>query len=112
MSEKLKVLMLAASPVDTTDPRASDEIQAIDRAIQAASLRDKFEIRKEPALRVSDIGPSLLRHNPTILHISAHSSETEGLVLENDLGHVAKVRCDQLKDVLLSTGKNLQLVFF
>lgn len=112
MSDKLKLLLLAANSVDTTDSRASDEIQAIDRAIQTAPLRDKFEIRKEPALRVSDIGPSLLKHNPTILHISAHSRETEGLVLENDFGHVAKVQCAQLKDVLLSAGANLQLVFF
>lgn len=111
MSDKLKLLLLAANSVDTTDSRASDEIQAIDRAIQAAPLRDKFEIRKEPALRVSDIGPSLLKHNPTILHISGHSRVTEGLMLENDLGHGAKVQCAQLKDVLFSAGKNLQLVF-
>jgi len=111
MSDKLKLLLLAANSVDTTDSRASDEIQAIDRAIQGAPFRDKFKIRKEPALRVSDIGPSLLKHNPTILHISGHSRKTEGLVLENDLGDVAKVQCDQLKDVLLSAGKNLQLVF-
>ena len=112
MSDKLKLLLLAANSVDTTDSRASDEIQAIDRAIQGAPLRDKFDIRKEPALRVSDIGPSLLKHNPTILHISGHSRATEGLVLENDLGHVAKVQCAQLKDVLFSAGANLQLVFF
>jgi hypothetical protein len=112
MSNKLKLLLLAANSVDTMDSRASDEIQSIDRAIQAAPLRDKFEIRKEPALRVSDIGPSLLKHNPTILHISGHSRATEGLVLENDLGHVVKVQCAQLKDVLLSAGTNMQLVFF
>jgi hypothetical protein len=112
MSGKLKLLLLAASDVDTVDSRAADEIQAIDRAIQAASLRDKFDIRKEPALKVSDIGPSLLKHNPDILHIGGHSRATEGLILENDLGHVAKVRCAQLKDVLLSAGTNLQLVFF
>jgi hypothetical protein len=111
MSDKLKLLLLAANDVDTVDSRAADEIQAIDRVIQAAPLRDKFEIRKEPALRVSDIGPSLLKHNPTILHISGHSRATEGLVLENDLGHRAQVQCAQLKDVLLSAGTNLQLVF-
>ncbi|MFY9622509.1 MAG: NB-ARC domain-containing protein [Pyrinomonadaceae bacterium] len=98
--------------MDTVDSRASDEIQAIDRAIQASPLRHKFDIQKEPALRVSDIGPSLLKHNPDILQISAHSRETEGLVLENDVGRVAKVQCAQLKNVLFSAGSNLQLVFF
>lgn len=112
MSDKLKLLLLAANSVDTVDSRAADEIQAIDRAIQWALLRDQFEIRKEPALRLSDIGPSLLKHKPEILHISGHSRATEGLVLENDLGQVAKVQCAQLKEVLLSAGPNLQLVFF
>lgn len=112
MSDKLKLLLLAANSVDTLDSRAADEIRAIDRAIQAAPLREKFEIQKEPALRVSDIGPLLLKHNPDLLHISGHSRETEGLVLENDLGEMAKVQCAQLKDVLLSSGSNLQLVFF
>ncbi|HYJ88780.1 MAG TPA: ATP-binding protein, partial [Pyrinomonadaceae bacterium] len=112
MSDKLKLLLLAANSVDAVDSRASDEIQAIDGAIKAAPLRDKFDIQKEPALRVSDLGPFLLNHNPEILHISGHSRETEGLVLENELGHVAKIQCEQLKDVLLRSGSNLQLVFF
>jgi hypothetical protein len=112
MSDHLKLLLLAANSVDTLDSRATDEIQAIDRAIQAAPLRDQFEIRKEPALRLSDIGPSLLKHKPEILHISAHSRVTEGLVLENDLRKIAKIQCAQLKEVLLSAGPNLQLVFF
>ncbi len=111
MSDKLKLLLLATNSVDTIDPRASDEIRAIDRAIQTAPLRDKFEIHKEPALRVSDIGPLLLKHNPDVLHISGHSRSTEGLILENDLGRVAKVQCAQLKDVLFNAGRNLQLVF-
>lgn len=112
MSEKLKLLLLAANSVDTIDSRASDEIQAIDRAIQAAPFRDRFDVQKEPALRVSDIGPSLLKHQPAILHISAHSRKREGLILENELGEVVKIRCSQLKDVLFSAASNLQLISF
>lgn len=111
MSDILNLLLLAANSVDTIDSKAADEIRAIDKAIQAALLRAQFGIKKEPALRVSDIGPSLLNHNPDILHIAGHSRKTEGLILENDLGQIAKVQCWQLKDVLLSAGTNLQLVF-
>lgn len=112
MSDKLKLLLLAANSVDTLDSRATDEIQAIDRAIQAAPFRERFDIQKEPALRVADIGPLVLKHNPDLLHISGHSRETEGLVLDSELRHVAKVQCSKLKDVLLSAGSKLQLVFF
>jgi hypothetical protein len=112
MSHKLKLLLLAANSVDTVDSRSTEEIQAIDRAIQAALHREMFEIKKEPALRISDIGPLLLKHNPDILHISGHSRKTKGLILENEHGRVAKVTCARLKDVLLSAGSNLQVVFF
>src|ERR1044072_7878516 len=111
MSDRLKLLLLAANSVDTTDPRAAEEIRAIDRAVDAAPLRDRFKIQKEPALRVSDIGPLLLKHNPDVLHISGHSRKTEGLVLENDFGERGEVQCAQLQDVLFIAGKNLQLVF-
>jgi hypothetical protein len=87
-------------------------MQAIARAIRAASFQEMFEIEKEPALRVSDFGPLLLQHNPQVLHISGHSRPTEGLILENELREVAKVKCAELKDVVLSAGSNLQLVFF
>jgi hypothetical protein len=111
MSDKLKLLLLAANSVDTVDPRASDEIRAIHRAIQAAPLRGMFKVQKEPSLRDSDIGPLLL-NNPDILHIAGHSrGMEEGLMLEDDLGRIANVPCAQLKDILFSAGTDLQLVF-
>jgi NB-ARC domain len=112
MSGKLKLLLLAANSVDTVDSRADDEIRAIGRAIQVAPLGHKCDVQKEPAIKVSDIGPLLLRHNPDVLHISCHSRKTEGLMLENDLGRVTKIQCAQLKDVLFSAGSKLRLVTF
>lgn len=112
MSDKLTLLLLAANSVDTLDAKAVEEIQAIDRAIQAAPFGSKFEIRKEPGLRVSDIGPSLLKHRPDIVHISAHSRKTEGLLMDTDSGQIAKVKCTRLKEVLFKAGLNYRLVFF
>jgi nucleoside phosphorylase/DNA replication protein DnaC len=111
MSETLNVLLLAANSVDTVDSRAVDQIQAIVKAIRAAPFQDKFRIEMEPALRVSGLGISLLHHPAQILHISGHSRKTEGLILENDLGQVAKVQCAPLMEVLFSAGSHLQLVF-
>ena len=112
MSDKLKLLLLDANSGDARDPQTSKEVQAIERAIQAAPLRSHFDIKKEVIIRVSDIGPALLKHDFDVLHISAHSRETEGLILENDLGLMAKVQCDQLRDVVLSVSSNPHLIFF
>ena len=112
MSDKVKLLLLAANAVDTIDPRATDEIQAIARSIQASPHRDQFDVQKETGIRVSDIGPLLLKHNPDVLHISAHSRRTEGLMLESELGRITKIQCAELNRVLIAAGSNLQLVFF
>lgn len=112
MSDRIKILLLAANSVDTIDSRTADEMQAITRAIQNSPFHELFEVIKEPAITVSDLGPLLLRHNPDILHIGGHSRPTEGLVLENEFRQVAKVTCAELTQVVLSAGSNLRLVFF
>jgi len=112
MSNTLKLLLLAANSVDTIDPRTSEEIQAIDQAVQAAPLRDTFHVRKEPALRTVDIGPFVLKHTPDVLHISGHSTQKSGLILQNELGQVARISCDRLSEVVLGAGSGLRLVCF
>lgn len=111
MSDKLHVLLLAANSVDTVDSQSADQVEAIDKAINEAPLRDHFEVKIKPALKVSGIGNSLLNYPADILHISGHSRKTEGLILEDDLGQVAKLQCAQLMNVVLSAGANLRLIF-
>ena len=110
VSEKLNVLLLAANSVDTIDSRAVDQIQAIYKAITTARGGDHFDVKMEPAVRLSGLGTSLLDHPAHILHISGHSKKTEGFVLEDDMGNAANVQCHQLMDVLLSAGSHLRLV--
>lgn len=112
MSKTLKLLLMAANSVATIDPRTSEEIQAIDQAVQSAPLRDTFEVRKEPALRTVDIGPFLLKHNPDLLHISGHSTPKSGLILQNEFGQVARISCGRLTEVVLSAQSRLRLVCF
>jgi hypothetical protein len=112
MSETCILLLLASNDVDTLDSRTADEIRGIYEVIQSATYRDSFRRLLHPALRASDITELLLRHKPHILHISGHSRKTEGLVLE-DNGHVEKIHCAQLVNLIVSSAdKALCLVFF
>ncbi|MFY9622512.1 MAG: CHAT domain-containing protein [Pyrinomonadaceae bacterium] len=112
--ERCILLLLATNAVDTVDPRAVDEIREIGRAIRSASQRDSFEPLQYSGLRVSDIRELLLRHNPHILHISGHARLTEGLVLDDDNSDTAKIECDQLVKLILSSiaDDRLKLVYF
>jgi len=106
--------LLASNAVDTVDPRTADEIRRIYDVIQSATHRDCFQRHLHPALRVSDITKRLLSHNPHILHVSGHARPTEGLVLEDDNGNTAKIKCDDLVNLVLTPADeaHLKLVFF
>lgn len=114
MRKRCILLLLAANSVDCLDSRTVDEIRKIDEAIQLATYRDSFERFMYSGLRVSDIGHLLKRHKPHILHISVHARKTEGLVLEDDNNQVAKIRCEQLVNLILSSTPEARhcLVFF
>ena len=113
MIERCILLLLASNAVDTVDPGAANEIRGIYDVIQSATYRDCFQRHPHPALRVSDITKRLLSHNPHILHMSGHAKPSEGLVLEDEKGKIAKIKCDQLVKLILSSADAcLKLVFF
>jgi hypothetical protein len=113
MTERCILLLLAPNAVDTVDPGTADEIRSIYDVIQSARYRDCFQRHLHPALRVSDITKRLLSHNPHVLHISGHAKATEGLVLEDEKSEVAKITCDRLVNLILSSADaHLKLVFF
>ncbi len=114
MMECCILLLLASNNVETLDSRAADEIREIDGVIQSAIHRDSFKPSQHPGVRASDIMKKLLRHKPHILHISGHSRETEGLVLEDNNGQVVKIDCARLVNLIVSSAEDarLKLVFF
>lgn len=116
MSERCILLLLATNSVDTVDPRTAEEISEIDDTIQSAPYRDSFVCVQRSGLRVSDISRLLNRHAPHILHLSGHARETEGFVLDDDYGNVAKIDCIHLGKLVLNSIRdedpNLCLVFF
>ncbi len=86
MSKKIKILFLAANPVDSRRRfLLGEEFREISEKIQIGTDRDSFEIISEWAVRSSDLQKALLRHRPHIVHFSGRGSETEGIILEDNL---------------------------
>ncbi|HKS41854.1 MAG TPA: pentapeptide repeat-containing protein, partial [Blastocatellia bacterium] len=87
MNEKIKILFLAASPIDSTRVRVDEELREIEKRILMATERDQFELVSQWAVTPDDLQRALLRHKPHIVHFSGHGSKTEGIMLEDKFGN-------------------------
>ena len=80
----LKILFLAANPLDTNQLQLREEARAIDEALREAEYREQFELETQWAVRVEDLENLRLRYLPHIVHFSGHGSE-ESAISKSDL---------------------------
>ncbi|MGJ3249635.1 MAG: CHAT domain-containing protein [Elainellaceae cyanobacterium] len=86
MSQRKKILVLAANPRDTSRLRLDQEVREINIGLQRSKRRDFFELNQIWAVRPRDLRQALLDDEPQILHFCGHGLETGGLCLENEQG--------------------------
>ncbi len=82
----IKILFLAANPIDKMQLSLGEESRAIDKALRQTEFRDRFDIKQHQAVRVGDIQECLLRHKPHIVHFSGHGSESSEIILQDSSG--------------------------
>lgn len=110
MSKTTKILFLAANPVDTPSIRIDEEIRAIDEKIQLAEFRELFDVSPHLAVRVGDLQPLLMRHNPNIVHFSGHGAETHEIILDSTTGKGRRVPVAALGGLFAILNDGLQCV--
>ena len=111
MSEKMKVLFLAADPANVhTRSRIDEEIRGIGQKIRVGTLRDRLELVSEWAVRVSDLQEVLLRHRPYIVHFSGHGSQTGGIILEDGAGNGKVINRKAFSELFRILKDNVQVV--
>lgn len=81
----VKILFLAANPMDTSRLALDRELRGIRERLQMSALRDRFELVSAWAVRTGDLRQELLTHQPTIVHFSGHG-KPDGLILEGQQG--------------------------
>jgi hypothetical protein len=86
MSEKVKILFLAANPKASTPLRLDEEIRQIQEKIRAAEFRDSFELQSRWAVRPLDLLQAFNEVRPHVVHFSGHGTCKAELVLEDDAG--------------------------
>lgn len=109
--EKFKILLLAASPAETTELQLDEEVRAIDLVLQQSRLRDQIDLFSHWAVQIDDIAPLLLRHRPVILHFSGHGSINHRIVLKSIAGAAAEVNELAFADLIHAAARTTRCVF-
>ncbi|MDM8544205.1 CHAT domain-containing protein [Desulfococcaceae bacterium HSG9] len=94
---KKNILILSANPKNTERLRADEEIHSIQEILQSAK-HHVFKVDINLATSVSDLQSTLLCHTPHIVHFCGHG-ETDGLLLENDIGEKQWIPVNELANL-------------
>ena len=111
MTDKIKILFLAANPVDVSyRPNLDQEARQIYERIQMGSNRDSFEFITQWAVRPDDLQQVLLRFKPHIVHFSGHGSKTQGIILQDYAGNMVPVSKNALAGLFKILKDNIRVV--
>jgi hypothetical protein len=109
---KIKVLFLAANPLDQTPLRLDEEIRAITEKIRSSEYRDAVELISQWALRPGDILQGLNEHKPHIVHFSGHGSDTDELLFQDANGNTKLVAKEAIVTTISTVADNIQVIVF
>jgi tetratricopeptide (TPR) repeat protein len=110
-SNKVKILFLAANPVDVVARlRVEQELREIQKKIHLGTHGNQMELVAELAVRAVDLQAALLQHRPDIVHFSGHCSKTSGIVLEDENGSSQVVSRKALSDLFSILRANIRVV--
>ncbi|MEZ4736974.1 MAG: effector-associated domain EAD1-containing protein [Caldilineaceae bacterium] len=103
---QIKILFLAANPLDTVRLQIGKEMRAIDQALRQGDHRN-FELEIGADVRIDDLQDLLLRYQPHILHFSGHGAATNEIILHNAQDQSVPVRGATLGRLLSVLKDNL-----
>lgn len=108
MSDKIKVLFLAANPADTAHLQLDEELRAIFAALREGD-RSQFDVAVAPALRATELPTVLLRENPDLIHYSGHGSKGQ-ILLAADADNMEPVGTEDLARIFKTFANRTRCV--
>jgi hypothetical protein len=109
MPNKIKILYLAANPIDTGHLRLQEEARDLKERIRLGPHREAFEVIHYLAVRPRDILRGLQEVQPHILHFSGHGDSEKGIVLQDEQGISRPIAPQDLADLVRLFQTNLKL---
>jgi len=111
LPEEITVLFMASNPLDQPQLRLDEEVRAINEMIRKSKHRDSVRLESRWAVRPLDVLQALNELRPRVIHFSAHGSDQDEIVFQNDEGQAKLVSKEAIVQTLAASG-NIRLVFF
>ena len=113
MAEKIRILILAANPIDAGFAlRVDKEAREIVRRIKSARTGDSFDVITEGVVRTSDLQQALIRYAPQIVHMMGQHRKNRGIMLQDRKGEVAPVSGQVFARLFRIAKDQIRIVFF
>jgi CHAT domain len=109
MREPLRILILAANPVDTNELALRTEHRLLRNKMRANAKVGNCELWFEWAARLEDLKTCLTSHRPHVIHFAGHGS-MEGICFEDDEGKNSPASKEELIELFSSSREHLRLV--
>lgn len=110
MTEKIRILFLAANPKNTSALRLEEEIREIEEKIWKGTQRDAFRLIPVLAVRATDLQDALLKHRPHMVHFSGHGNHAGDIYLENRAGVGKRVSQKALTELFSLLKREIRIV--
>ena len=110
MTERVRILVLAANPLNTDQLRLDQEIREIQSKLRAADFRNHFELVSWLAVRADDLLQALNEVRPDIVHFSGHGTQNSELIIEDEQGNASPVSQTALSALFKHLKDNIRLV--
>ena len=109
MTERIKILFLAAEPAKTSRTDPGRELREISNKLASSEYRDFFDLQSVWAVRPGDLREALLHHKPHVVHFSGHSNR-RGILLEDESGDVKLIKKEPLAEMFRLLRNNIRIV--
>jgi hypothetical protein len=107
----IKILFIKANPKGTANLHLDNEENEIRDLLERSDNKANFQFMARGAVSTSDLHNYLESYKPSILHISSHGSEEEGIFFQDEENYKQEVSIQNLSIYLKTFTNHLKFVF-
>jgi len=109
--KKIKILFIAANPLDTSRLRLESEVREIENELSKSKFRNKFIFKIYLDARLDDLLQILLNDPPHFIHFSGHGNQDGILMVEDKTENSHLIKTENLANLFKIFSNKISCVF-